>query len=647
MVSTQKIRAYRDILTPALHRRFAKGTFLVTLLVTYVVSVLIGGWNGFFWTWFPIGAPFIRTIALFFCALAICILRVSQWHVGIRTTPSPIHTFVRYLFKFETIRTCLVYLVSAWGFWFIYTISAGEHSSIYWVVQGKYSDRLRFNESAVYLMNYYILCAFSQTFYHILFDIDRLSFPEHGDNKAPLRTIWRALPSVFKRAFSKALWVMLATPLIYFALFRSTAWKYSLLVARIRWSLPKTSALPASWPFHIWVLTNSIWGGFLLFALWDISNLAFDVYVAQPPLKEGKPITDASNDPNGSLINGLKSVKMLNKSFAFRELRRLTEDNQARRRTIFEEIERNGGSTWIQILTICTENISEMNNRISDYLRPPTATKSDLQVPSTPPREEQLPRFGTPIKEDNIMLEPTGSRAAVDEFVKSLGQSSSPYNAAHRIIRKVESASQHKTITPAGAIDVFREYSIAILKSPIGHLFQQTHQRRALSLVLGSPYGELSMLVNAIKSLKQLALSSLEEDNYGKVQRNVHELLELFTVTVETLEALEEKLLSDIHWTDVEFRDDSEVPAIEVLLQVLRAALSDLITHFADYSDAMSLSSRLMRKAREASVDLRKTQRKRSAGRGRGGAGGGRNEGRGGGGRNEGRGDGEGRGRAA
>lgn len=180
-------------------------------------------------------------------------------------------------------------------------------------MQGKYNERVRFNERAIYLMSFYVLCACAQAVGHILFDVDRIPLPKDDDRRTPSQRISEDLPSLLKHALQKATIMMLAAPAFYLIFFRSTAWKYSLLIARIRWSLPKTSALPASGPFHAWVLTNSLWGGFLLFAMWDISNLAFSVYVAQPPLKEGKPITDASNDPNGSLINGLKSVKMLNK----------------------------------------------------------------------------------------------------------------------------------------------------------------------------------------------------------------------------------------------------------------------------------------------------------------------------------------------
>jgi nucleoporin NDC1 len=45
--------------------------------------------------------------------------------------------------------------------------------------------------------------------------------------------------------------------------------------------------------------------------LWDFSNFVFSLYVAQEPVKKDKPLTGDSPDPNGSLLNGLKSKKEL------------------------------------------------------------------------------------------------------------------------------------------------------------------------------------------------------------------------------------------------------------------------------------------------------------------------------------------------
>jgi nucleoporin NDC1 len=53
--------------------------------------------------------------------------------------------------------------------------------------------------------------------------------------------------------------------------------------------------------------------GTLLVVLWEFINKAFDLYIAQEPLKNDQPITSDSKDPNGTLLNGIKSKKDANK----------------------------------------------------------------------------------------------------------------------------------------------------------------------------------------------------------------------------------------------------------------------------------------------------------------------------------------------
>jgi hypothetical protein len=44
--------------------------------------------------------------------------------------------------------------------------------------------------------------------------------------------------------------------------------------------------------------------------LWEVGNTAFSAYVAQEPLKNERPITYESRDPNGSLLTGLRGKKL-------------------------------------------------------------------------------------------------------------------------------------------------------------------------------------------------------------------------------------------------------------------------------------------------------------------------------------------------
>ena len=89
---------YREVLTPALHRRFTSAA-LITLVLCYAEAVLIADKSSseldsciqkcltsdpvsVFWFWFPIGPAGIRTLLLFVSAISIFVLRVAQLHLG-------------------------------------------------------------------------------------------------------------------------------------------------------------------------------------------------------------------------------------------------------------------------------------------------------------------------------------------------------------------------------------------------------------------------------------------------------------------------------------------------------------------------------------------------------------------------------------
>src|SRR5690606_28208830 len=111
-------------------------------------------------------------------------------------------------------------------------------------------------------------------------------------------------------AIGRVLIMTAVTPFLYSIFIRNTAWKYTLGFAKILWQLPKTTALPSVSPFHWSVLARTLYGGVLLVLLWEIGNRVFSTYVAEGPLKNDRPITYESKDPNGSLLTGLRGKRL-------------------------------------------------------------------------------------------------------------------------------------------------------------------------------------------------------------------------------------------------------------------------------------------------------------------------------------------------
>jgi nucleoporin NDC1 len=166
-----RTRPYRRILTSALHRRFVHASAL-SLLVCYLVAILIGNkssckyfpilWSRAstlgslprertlltiltetgLWLWFPIGTCGIRTAMLFLSCLTVFVLRVSQMHIGSRTSASSFGIFKQFTF-FQIAQTFGWYIFSAWWFTQIYIWSSSADNDLQLVKRGRYVKRLR------------------------------------------------------------------------------------------------------------------------------------------------------------------------------------------------------------------------------------------------------------------------------------------------------------------------------------------------------------------------------------------------------------------------------------------------------------------------------------------------------------------------
>jgi nucleoporin NDC1 len=118
------------------------------------------------------------------------------------------------------------------------------------------------------------------------------------------------------------------------------------------------------------------------------------------------------------------------------------------------------------------------------------------------------------------------------------------------------------------------------------------------AIVLGQPYGDVGVIVDAIDALTRFAVCSLKEDKYGNVQRDVKLIIRTFTNTVTKLEDFKKSI--GVHWTDIEKIQES--PETDTILVALKSGLEKLIEAFGDYSEDLRLSQSEMRMAREAAT---------------------------------------------
>ncbi len=423
-------------------------------------------------------------------------------------------------------------------------------------------------------------------------------------------------------------------PVIYSLVIRETAWNWTLFFAKLLWKLPRSSNPPDVPPYHISLILRSVFAGFLLVLLWEVSNVVFGAYVAQEPLKKGHPLTDDSKDPNGSLLTGLKAKKdvpkvitrlsfvcepvlNLHQTFAFWELLYISQCFPVRRKSFFEDIDRPGGPAWTQILNASLDIIQGVNSRAIEFQNPPASGPPPAQQQGNP---QPLPRLTAPLNQGNIFTSsppPTNRRekAAVGlgNMTKSLNQkqatqgSQSPLspkvkglltNGADKVMTK----ERQQSFSPSATRNQIYGYILRFLRSPLGVPFRQTLARRATVVVLGSPYGEISTIVDAIDSITRLSISSLTEDPFGKVQKDVPTIIRTLMRSIPHLEALKQNLQP--HWTDVEYNDQGSrrVEEVDIIIGSLRGGLREVLRAFGEYAENLGLGVGEMRVARETAA---------------------------------------------
>ncbi|KAL5342557.1 nucleoporin protein Ndc1-Nup [Aspergillus crustosus] len=639
-MAAAKPRPYRRILTSALHRRFVHASAL-SLLVCYLVSVLIGDKSSFFWAVFPFGSCGIRTVLLFISSLAIFVLRVGQMHIGSRTTSSSLQT-LKQLFPFHIIQTFGWYFFSAWWFNELYKWSSPHSAQLEWVKHGSPHERATLNERPIYIYAYHLLLAIAQSVGHLYNDYDRvpitiLNRPADGSIDSVSKRIQASLPRLLGDGLIRSTVVAAVCPVAYIFFLRRRAWSLTMSFAKLFWDFPRSAADPPSLilPVGPTLIGRTLISGALLVICWQTSNLFFSVFLSKEPLKRGHPLTAEAKDPNGSLLNGLKAKKETVRAFAFWELSFISQQSPDRRKAIFNDIDREGGSSWTQILLSATEVIQGISTRVEvaragplGSKPPPSETKSDTVL-------HTLPRLTDPLQADNIFADspkPTSTQAKLGEgfstTLRSLGNSPdwTPKARAHardvfdrassvvlspeRKQKFLTSTQDLKMITGAapGRPQNVHPYLVQFLRSSIGSFVRQPFARRLSGIVFGTPTSNLSSIIFSINSITRLLVASLEEDSYGKVQADVPSIVRLFTQTTTTLEEYAHSEL-DIHWTDITFpsKGDStaqnaarRVPDVELVIDSLKNSLKQLLAAFNPYLKDIGLVGKDLRLAREA-----------------------------------------------
>lgn len=634
----QRTRLYKDFLTPALHSRFSRAAVFV-LAACHIESVLMSQ-TSVFWFWNPFSITALRTLLLFMPCLAVFIIRVSNMHVGKESTASSFETIYQSMPLFGSnglsyLTTLGWYTFSAFMFGEIYIWSKSESANLGWVDPGQVYERPRLNENPVLLRFLWFCFAIAQAGVHTARGEDRVPISEDRQAKQashvpqPHSRVPESLLELYEKRLvllgrigRLMLPVVSCTLFAYMLLIRSLVWPYYHAVGRTLFRDLPYESQPSGFVNGMQLIWQSLSSSFMLVLLWELSSAMFTIFVARPPLKREQPLTNEvkdaqgnllskSTDPNGSIISGLKSKKDMPKAFAFWELWLICSQYPLRRKTIYSEVDRLGGSTWAQISTCCLGEISGMQARIRDAQAPQQQQQQQQQgaAPQSFPQNLGLPKIlDQSVRDGNVLANQRRSWVqSVGAAAKSYGQSPNANNPvmprAKRAIEwstdRVLSKEEQQRLSKDTITKEANNTLVSILRSPPGEVFRQTFARRVCAVALGKPYSNRSNIIHASMILSLLCTCSLAEDDLGQVAKSIASIIRTYTSTIATVNRYIASLQPS--WTDVFFTEqDRTVKEVEEVMNVFKADLESILLAFSEYAGAIGVTKMELREAREA-----------------------------------------------
>ena len=193
--------------------------------------------------------------------------------------------------------------------------------------------------------------------------------------------------------------------------------------------------------------------------------------------------------------------------------------------------------------------------------------------------------------------------ASLGSIAKSYGQSPQPVHSLKYLENKRADtekflAAQHQKLltqgqqekySKSGLLAQYNDYLMRFLRTPAGYPLRQTFKRLICTVVLGTPYSGLHTIINSINTLSILAVTSLTEDPYGRVAKDVPLLVRAYASTIQSIEGFVISLPP--HWTDVEFAEsDRKVEEVELVVSELKRGLGDMVKGFGQYSAELGMS---------------------------------------------------------
>jgi hypothetical protein len=276
---------------------------------------------------------------------------------------------------------------------------------------------------------------------------------------------------------------------------------------------------------------------------------------------------------------------------AFWELDLISNSFPERRQSMYQEVDRDGGSTWSQVYSLSLREITAIHSRIKTFLSPPSPSAPAPAAPSALPGAIAVQPKDGPVVASTPPPKSFRGLAAekVDGFAKAQGSHPGAISPGQKLFQLgKETVLTNPHLQPEKIKQRIGGFVGTVLRSYPGWVFRQTFARKVTSVICGSPNSRSRIIINAADALAQLARFSINEDGPGQVQNDLPELLRTLASTIKDIENFVKTVQP--HWTDVYFSEkERRVDEVEVVLDALKNALEEIVRAFGEYFGSMAV----------------------------------------------------------
>ena len=474
----------------------------------------------------------------------------------------------------------------------------------------------RLNERPIYLVGVFILLGLNQSMVHLYKDFSSLRIeasplppPSDPDQRthriAPIsRQLQLAIIPICSRSLLTSAATALLGPFIYSLIFRQYLWWLHLVFAKLWFNIPRSDARPSGYPPATPLMILRSFGlGFLLVLTWEASAFLFSTLMVQPPLKKGQPLSAASKDSNGTLLNGIKAKNDIVKTFAFWELALIARAFPERRKAIFADIERKDGTCWAQMQVAALEVIKGISLRIHPV--DPAKTVQQAAASGGAQQVNTLPQIASPISNKNITTVAPPPRTQTERLqsisssiAKSLGQSPQPWSPPVAKVKDMIDFAGPAGFSKDQVAELVSKKWSALQDSPNGwflswslRFLTTSKQQKINAVVLGSDHAQTALIIDAIESVTRMLVASLSDDVYGKAISGVPDAVRTMANAVTSIEDFVQKNAEDV---------EGKLEEVEVVVERLKAGLAELLSAFQLYLSDAGLGNVELKEAKHA-----------------------------------------------